>query len=225
MEIAAAASTTATTLTLVRHGRTRFNALHRVQGSCDSPLTRTGRIGVLATAQHLSAHAFDAAYSSPQGRAVMTAVEIVRHHDPLVLRTDPGLRELSFGHLERRPVHEMELHHPWAEFLPAMLAGVHPGVPGGESGADFMSRVRETFGRIVTANAARRVLVVSHGLTLGAYLATLGVTDLPDLPNASVTRVEIVPDGAARLIEIGTDVAGLGPVAPRPEAVTAGVPA
>lgn len=30
------------TLYLVRHGQTLFNARHKIQGWCDSPLTQTG---------------------------------------------------------------------------------------------------------------------------------------------------------------------------------------
>lgn len=223
MDTQQAASTTATNaptpaathLTLVRHGQTQLNALRRLQGSCDSPLTRTGRTGVLVTAQHLSTHTFDAAYSSPQGRAVTTAVEIVRRHADLRLRTLSGLRELSFGVFERRPEHAMESEHPWAQFVPEMLAGRHPGLPGGESGAEFMARVAAAFTQITAAHRSGRVLVVGHGLTLGAYLCLLGVRGLAGLPNASVTRVAVEPDGAAHLLEIGTDIAGHGSVATR----------
>ncbi len=52
------------------------------------------------TAQHLARHDFAAAYSSPQGRAVLTAMEILRHHPDLPLTVDPDLRELSFGSYE-----------------------------------------------------------------------------------------------------------------------------
>ena len=98
-----APTTTGTlTLTLVRHGRTYLNQRRLLQGWSDSPLTRAGRDGVRATAAHLAQRPFVAAYSSPSGRAVATAVEILRHHDGVRLRTDPDLREYHFGHYERR---------------------------------------------------------------------------------------------------------------------------
>lgn len=212
---------TTTTLTLVRHGQTHLNARRVMQGSCDSPLTRTGRAGVLVTAQHLSTQTFDAAYSSPQGRAVMTAVEIVRHHDELPLRSVEGLREFSFGRYERRPERELDEVEPWASFIPRVLSGEHPGLPGGESGESFMGRVRATFAQIVDAHPDEHVLVVGHGLTLGAYLATIDPTGLVPLPNASVSTVEVVRErgvdvSISRILSVAVDVAGHGSLSARP---------
>ena len=217
------------TMTLVRHGQTYLNARRHLQGSCDSPLTRSGRAGVRVTAQHLARHDFGAAYSSPQGRAVLTAMEILRHHLDLPLTVDHDLRELSFGSFERRPESQLDAIEPWAELVPRFLAGTHPGVGGGESGHDFMTRVRDVFTRVVAAHdgASRpgatqdeHVLVVGHGLALGAWLATLAPSGLVALPNASVSTVEVT-DGVPRVVAVGVDVAGHGHVAARPASAPA----
>ncbi|PWD51308.1 histidine phosphatase family protein [Serinibacter arcticus] len=229
MTTTAPVAPTTTTLTLVRHGQTHLNARRIMQGSCDSPLTRTGRAGVLVTAQHLSTHDFDAAYSSPQGRAVMTAVEIVRHHADLPLRSVQGLREFSFGAYERRPERELDEVEPWAELIPRVLSGQHPGLPGGgESGEAFMDRVRTTFSEIVDAHPGEHVLVVGHGLTLGAYLATIDPVGLVPLPNASVSTVEVVREPGtdvtiSRILSVAVDVAGHGSLSARPAPAVVGV--
>lgn len=221
------------TITLVRHGQTYLNARRHLQGSCDSPLTRTGRAGVRVTAQHLARHDLAAAYCSPQGRAVLTAMEILRHHPDLPLTVDPDLRELSFGSFERRPEAVLDAVEPWAELVPRMLAGTHPGVGGGERGADFMARVRAVSARVVAAHddasrpgaaCDRHVLVVGHGLTLGAWLATIDPSGLVALPNASVSTIEVT-DGVARVVAAGVDVAGHGHRATRPAPAGAAVPA
>ncbi|QAY69614.1 histidine phosphatase family protein [Xylanimonas protaetiae] len=211
------------TLTLVRHGQTHFNARQILQGSSNSPLTKTGREGVRTTARHLAASDFAAAYSSPSGRAVTTAVEILHHHERLPLRVDADLREYDFGTFERRPERELEAHQPWAELVPAVLAGRHPGLPHGESGAAYMARVAAAFARIVAAHddpsagsgRGPEVLVVGHGLTLGAYLWTVRPGPLVPLPNASVSTVRIA-DGRAEVVEAGLDIAGHGHLAARP---------
>ena len=217
------------TMTLVRHGQTYLNARRHLQGSCDSPLTRSGRAGVRVTAQHLARHDFGAAYSSPQGRAVLTAMEILRHHPDLPLTVDHDLRELSFGSFERRPESQLDAIEPWAELVPRFLAGTHPGVGGGESGHDFMTRVRDVFTRVVAAHDGashpgatqdEHVLVVGHGLALGAWLATLAPSGLVALPNASVSTVEVT-DGVPRVVAVGVDVAGHGHVAARPASAPA----
>jgi 2,3-bisphosphoglycerate-dependent phosphoglycerate mutase len=204
------------TLTLVRHGQTHLNARRMLQGSIDSPLTRTGLAGVRVTAQHLSDRRFDAIFSSPQGRAVTTAVEISRLHPYLArIHTDEGLREFSFGEWEGRPEQQMEAEHPWSELVPAILSGTHPGFAKGESAAAFMRRTTTAFDRIIGTRRSGEVLVVGHGLTLGAWLTTIDPQGLAALPNASVTTVTI--DGGTRtIVEVGRDVAGHGMVATRP---------
>ncbi|QAY64066.1 histidine phosphatase family protein [Xylanimonas allomyrinae] len=208
------------TLTLVRHGQTHFNARSILQGSSNSPLTRTGRAGVRTTARHLAASDFTAAYASPSGRAVTTAVEILHHHPDLRLQVDTDLRELDFGRFERRPERELEAVEPWSRLVPAVLAGHHPGLPDGESGAAFMSRVSGVFERIAAAHPQGEVLVVGHGLALAAYLWTISPGPLAVLPNASVSTVRVT-DGVPEVVEAGLDVAGHGGLAARSTLPTA----
>ena len=206
------------TLTLVRHGRTHFNARRILQGRSDSPLTREGRAGVRATAQHLAATPFTAAWSSPAGRAITTAVELLRRHPDVRLRTDADLREYHFGTFERRPESSLDAVVAWPVLVGQVLAGTHPGLPGGEHAADFMRRTTSVFARLVERHlgTAAHVLVVGHGLALGAYLATLAPIGLVALPNASVTTVEVDEPGVARITTLAHDVAGQGQLAARP---------
>ncbi|ASR56251.1 histidine phosphatase family protein [Cellulomonas sp. CW35] len=206
------------TLTLVRHGRTHFNARRVLQGRCDSPLTRDGRQGVRTTARHLAGTPFTAAWSSPSGRAVSTAVELLRHHEDVRLRTHVDLREYHFGVYERRPEHTLDAVQPWPTLVEQVLAGTHPGLPGGEHAADFMGRTTRVFARLVEQHLGtdEHVLVVGHGLALGAYLATLAPVGLVALPNASVSTVEVDDDGTARIARLAEDVAAQGALAARP---------
>ena len=203
------------TITLVRHGRTHFNARRILQGRCDSPLTRDGRAGVRRTAQHLASTPFIAAWSSPSGRAVATAVELLRPHTDVPLRTDRGLLEFAFGDFEQKPESALEEVASWPELVAEVLAGRHPGLPGGEPGAEFMARTRDVFARIAALHDDGHVLVVGHGLALGAYLATVDDAALVPLPNASVSTVELARDGTTRITSIALDVADQGHVAAR----------
>lgn len=212
------------TMTLVRHGRTHFNARRILQGRCDSPLTRDGRAGVRTTARHLAGTPFTAAWASPSGRAVATAVELLRHHPDVPLRTDTGLLEYSFGIYEQKPERVLDEVVAWPELVTDVLAGTHPGLPGGEPGADFMDRTRDVFARIADTHRDGHVLVVGHGLALGAYLATVDEVGLVPLPNASVSTVEVEPDGTARITALALDVAGQGHVAARPMRTPTPVP-
>jgi probable phosphoglycerate mutase len=212
------------TITLVRHGRTHFNARRILQGRCDSPLTRDGRAGVRRTAQHLAGTPFTAAWSSPSGRAVSTAVELLRPHDGVPLRTDRGLLEFAFGDYEQRPESALDEIVSWPDLVTEVLAGRHPGLPGGEPAAEFMARTRDVFARIAVEHDEGHVLVVGHGLALGAYLATVDEAGLVPLPNASVSTVEVERDGTTRLTSIAVDVARQGHVAARPMTTLTPVP-
>lgn len=211
-----APTTTGTlTLTLVRHGRTYLNHRRLLQGWSDSPLTRGGRDGVRTTARHLAQRPFVAAYSSPSGRAVATAAEILRHHEGVRLRTDPGLREYHFGDYERKHESVLDQVVAWPELVGRILDGSHPGLSGGESARCFLDRLHEAMARITTAHPeGGEVLVVGHGLALGVWLATVGDGVLVPLPNASVSRVRLSADGV-HLVEVGTDVADQGALGAR----------
>ena len=196
------------TLSLVRHGQTHYNAQHRLQGWCDSALTPQGLAGVRTTATFLSGRPFTAAYVSPSGRAQATAREIMANHLSAPVFTDPDLREFGFGDLEARPEAELlERYDPEAMFAD-VLRGTFAGIPGGETGPEFLERVTSVFTRIEATHRGGHVLVVSHGLTLRAYLTMLDPRPTQPLPNASISTVQVDPGGQHRVIMFGLDLAG-----------------
>ena len=198
------------TLSLVRHGQTHYNVQHRLQGWCDSALTPQGLAGVRTTATFLSGRPFTAAYVSPSGRAQATAREILANHPSAPLFTDPDLREFGFGDLEAHPESELlERCDPETMFAD-VLHGTFAGIPGGETGPDFLDRVGSAFTRIEATHRGGHVLVVSHGLTLRAYLTTIDSRPTMPLPNASISTVEVHPDGHRRVTMGGLDRAGHG---------------
>ena len=192
------------TLALVRHGQTEYNVESRLQGWCDSPLTSAGLAGVRATAADLAERPFTAVYVSPAGRAQATAREIAAFHPGVPVITDPDLREFGFGDYEARL--EAELFARWdpEPLFTGVLHGTFPGLPGGESGQDFLARVGAAFARIERAHPDGDVLVVSHGLTLRAYLTMVDPRPIAPLPNAGVSVVQVDLDGHRRVLSVAT---------------------
>jgi probable phosphoglycerate mutase len=199
------------TLSLVRHGQTEFNVEGRLQGWCDSPLTPQGLDAVRATAAHLAQPPVTAAYVSPSGRAQATAEVILAHHAAARFYTVSGLREFGFGTFEARPEDELHARHDPGTMYPQVLAGTFAGLPGGESGREFLARVRSSFARIERRHRDTHVLVVSHGLTLRAYLTMIGARPMSQLPNASISTVAVEPDGHRRVTAVGVGVVGSEP--------------
>lgn len=198
------------TLSLVRHGQTEYNAAHRLQGWCDSPLTPRGLDGVRTTAAFLAAHPFTAAYVSPTGRAQTTADEILEYHPWAAPVTDPDLREFGFGDYEARPEVDLLARYDPDTMFAEVLGGTFAGIPGGEPGHEFLARVRAAFGRIERDHTDGHVLVVSHGLTIRAYLAMIDARPMDPLPNASVSTVEVHRNGRRRVVALAVDPAGHG---------------
>jgi probable phosphoglycerate mutase len=171
----------------------------------------TTRAGRCAHHCHiLSGRPFAAAYVSPSGRAQATAREILANHPSAPLVTDPDLREFGFGDLEARPEAELlERYDPETMFAD-VLHGRFAGIPGGETGPEFLARVGSAFTRIEATHRGGHVLVVSHGLTLRAYLTMIDSRPTMPLPNASISTVEVHPDGHHRVTSVALDVAGQG---------------
>ena len=69
-----------TNLYIVRHGKTMFNTLARVQGWCDTPLTQSGRDGIHYVGLGLQDTKFEEAYSSDSGRAIETMRILLSEH-------------------------------------------------------------------------------------------------------------------------------------------------
>jgi probable phosphoglycerate mutase len=134
-----------TTLLLVRHGETDWNAEGRLQGHTDRPLTPYGRRQSRKLADELAEEQLDAVYASDLGRARETAEIVgVRLGLPTVL--DPDLREKDWGTWEGLTAVERDR----VEFV-------------GESTGEHQERVLQALRRIAERHPAGRVLVVTHG--------------------------------------------------------------
>ena len=85
-----------TTLLLVRHGETDWNADGRLQGQTDRPLSDFGRRQARQLAEELADEELEAIYASDLSRARETA-EIVAERLELPVVLDPDLREKDWG--------------------------------------------------------------------------------------------------------------------------------
>jgi broad specificity phosphatase PhoE len=134
-----------TTLLLVRHGETDWNAEGRLQGHTDRPLSDYGRLQARKLADELADEPLDAIYASDLARARVTA-EIVGGRLGLPVTLDPELREKDWG--------------TWEGLTPAERDRVDFA---GESTEAHQKRILHALERIAEAHPGGRVLVVTHG--------------------------------------------------------------
>ena len=137
-----------TTLLLVRHGETDWNAERRWQGHADVPLNEHGRAQARDLAGRLATERVDAIYSSDLGRARETA-EIVAARVGLSVVVDPDLREIDVGTREGLTGPEVD-GRPW----------------DGESKEAHTERTLRALLRIAERHPGAHVVVVGHGGTL-----------------------------------------------------------
>jgi broad specificity phosphatase PhoE len=146
-----------TTLLLVRHGETDWNADGRLQGQTDRPLTDYGRRQAAKLADDLAGEELDAIYASDLSRARETA-EIVAERFALPVLLDPDLREKNWGSWEGLTAVERDR----VEFV-------------GESTTQHEERTLRALRRIAGHHPYGRVLVVTHGGSMRrVQTATLG---------------------------------------------------
>jgi probable phosphoglycerate mutase len=162
-----------TQLLLIRHAESMWNAEGRIQGWADPPLSETGLDQARKLAQRLVAdgHAIAAIYSSPLLRAWQTAEQLGQAVG-LPVQTDDRLKENDVGQLTGLTGPEVEQRFPeWVTARRASLEWVPP--PEGEVWDHFVSRAVAVMSDIVAKHSGQTVAVVSHGGTLGVYLAHL----------------------------------------------------
>ena len=159
------ASSTSTTIALVRHGQTDWNLQRRVQGSTDVPLNPTGRAQAAAAAARLAGEGpWGAVVSSPLTRAADTAAVIA---DGLGLpgpALDAALAERRYGSLEGLSTDER-----------ARLRRSTTYIRGLESRASVAARAVAGLVGIADEHLGRSVVAVTHGGVIQAVLLHLGL--------------------------------------------------
>jgi uncharacterized phosphatase len=164
---------TLTTLALVRHGQTDWNAQRRLQGSTDIPLNDVGRGQARDAVAALSGYEWDAIVSSPLSRAAETADLIAAGLGLSVARRVPELTERSFG-----PAEGLQ-DGPELDGL-----RVPDGFLGAESEDEAASRGLDSLEALAEEFRGRRVLVVAHGTLIRVSLSRAIGRTLPSIDNA-----------------------------------------
>jgi len=155
-------------LFLIRHGRSEWNAAHRIQGCADSPLDEVGHVQARQLAARLHEAPPVTVYTSPLLRARETADVIGQVFDIPVV-PEGRLREYDVGALSGLTWVQVEAQYPevarqWQEDIENV------SLPEAEDRAIFRERVVAGFDDIVARHSEGPVAVVSHGGTLGIYL-------------------------------------------------------
>ncbi len=142
---------------LIRHGETAGNAERRYVGATDAPLSEKGRADA---EQRKKDPALSRVYVSPLIRARETASILFPNAVQTVVN---DLREMDFGAFEGRTADEMANDPAYRAWVDDLCRGA---CPGGESQADFHSRVAAAFTETVRSLDGDATFVVHGGVIM-----------------------------------------------------------
>lgn len=191
---------------LMRHGETDWNKAGRFQGQQDVPLNENGIELAVKTAEGLKNVNFDAAFSSPLQRALVTARTVIGSRN-IEVQTDERLRELCFGPSEGECSDSAKSNpmHPMYSFL------FKPDCYAPTDGAESLDHARERAEEFLREKIfplegkCENVLIVAHGALNRCILNSLAA--IPDrdfweiaLPNCAVSILAL-ENGKLKIIE------------------------
>ncbi len=193
---------TSTTLLFARHGETDDNRRLVFQGQGGRGLNARGRAQAARLAERMKHIRPHAVVASDLERALETA-RIVATACERDIELDKDLREVDVGTWTGKSHAEIERDHPeeWA----AWTNGLDVRRGGGETYAELAERIERAVVRAVRDHAGKRVLLVSHGGAIKAYVARVlgvspeGLRALAGVGNCGLTHVEREASGRSRL--------------------------
>ena len=193
-----------TTLHLIRHGETDWNAEGRIQGQMESVLSELGQHQAKALQKNLLTYNFDQVFCSSSTRTRQTADLALGHVDQPFTYLD-SLKEIYLARWEGFLYSEIEADDPLA--LNAFRNTPETfDVEGAETFSDLQNRALAAVTGIIEQNRGREVVIVSHGAWIKSVLCHYESRPLsqfwepPRMHNCCHSIVEIPPNGDAAKI-------------------------
>lgn len=174
-----------TTIGLIRHGITEWNALGRAQGVSDIPLNETGKQQAQIIGDRLKKEGnnWELLISSDLIRAIETASLIGNKLGLPINHVEKRIREISLGEVEGTTEDERERRwgKNWRELAPGM-----------EKFEDVAKRGVDYLEELVKNYQGKRILLVSHGALIGLTLQHLMPSRFQktNIHNTSITVLE-----------------------------------
>ena len=155
-----------TSLCLIRHGQTAWNAEGRIQGQEDIPLSDSGVSELFWLGGILGTIKFDAVYSSPLHRALATAIRFTEDNRFDNVIQDARLKERHYGLWQGMLDSEVKEKYPITWNSNWRMCGP----PGGESQSQLVIRAASFLDDVLGEHVEQRIAIVSHEGLLAAML-------------------------------------------------------
>ena len=204
----------ATTLILVRHGRTALTESRKISGGTgENPdLSAAGQQDARQVAEELALVGSSGNFGylakpvtvvhSPVARALQTA-QAIGNRLSLPLVADQDLSEIGFGDWDG--LTNEEVFAGFDEQYTSWRGSFEVAPPNGESLKDFDTRIRRAFDKILSSYAGQTVVVVAHVMPIRALLRIANDSPVsgfwrPNIGPASISIARYFGDEAAEVI-------------------------
>ena len=183
-------------LYIMRHGKTEWNEMKKLQGRTDIPLNEEGRSMARQVQEECAQIGFDICYTSPLLRARETA-EIALEGLGVPIIEDDRLKEMSFG------VYEGCTNYFEGTGQPINVLFQKPeeyvAVEGGETLEQLYSRTGEFLEQVIKPEiiANKKILIVGHG--------AMNCSIISQIRNIPLDKFWDVGIPNCKLIELETD--------------------
>jgi broad specificity phosphatase PhoE len=168
-------------LILIRHGETDWNTGAIFRGHEDVRLNATGIAEADATADVLKDKVFEAIYSSPLKRSLVTARRIALPHE-IIVRENDGLLDINYGTWQGRKESTVEERNPTA-YARWIKTPTKMKFPGGESTKKAWKRVNTALREILFIHGTGTIVLVSHRIPIKFMTAYLLGKDFSEFPS------------------------------------------
>jgi alpha-ribazole phosphatase len=166
------------TLYLFRHGLTKGNEKGQYIGHTDYPLSTYGIESLKSIKAKYHYPEVDTVLVSPLKRAVQSADIMFPKNNKLVI---DNFIEYNFGEFEECTADDLKDNEDFKAWL---HGDIHSKPPFGESNAEFVQRICESFEKVINACIAEgmeNIAIVSHA---GVIMTILSCYGLPEAPMA-----------------------------------------
>ena len=168
-----------TTICLIRHGETDWNAQKRCQGREDIDLNNSGESQAAEIAKHLRKVNWDVVISSPLKRAATTARIIAQELELELITINDKFIERDYG------IASGLTFEQWKQSFP------DSHIPGREDDETLKERVLDGLDEVV--DKYKNILLVSHGAVINSLLKTIsnGAIDIGEtnIKNACINII------------------------------------
>ena len=177
-------------LYIMRHGKTDWNKLQKLQGQIDIPLNEEGRQSAKDAHEKYKDLHFDICYSSPLSRAKETAEIFLEGKDTPII-TDDRLKEMAFGEFEGVTGYFNNPSCPINDLFVNPTAYVKQG--GAESFEELYARTGSFIEEIIKPlqKENKDILLVGHGAMNCSLIGQLKGTPLSNFWDNLIGNCEL----------------------------------